>query len=131
MSMPHLPEPYRSMSPTDPRRREYEARVMPASGATATTPEGAAWQAWQSGDTVFFAAQAVATTSSLLDVDKPSLLNTTDSPAQLIEAIERIGWKLDSINYAHGEGTSTPFAAGVRLSQGTIFAMMLFRRPLS
>lgn len=129
-----IPEPYATMSPTDPRRIEYLRDQM--TGGHAATPElrallKGARSAWETNRPLHFAQLSIATTMSSPHPDAPEPVQEIADVAHAIAAVETAGWRLESIQYVPIAGTTVSLGVGVKIVRGSIAAMMLFRRPAS
>lgn len=134
-----LPEPYASMSLTDPRRREYiERRTLQTQRPG---PEGDGDRAevvsvvdeltaaWQSGRSWFQVAVPAAHTRSVLDTEEATAISRARDVGLLLSEAERIGWQIHNVDHVFVPGPTTGLAVGVRLQKGTIAAMITVRRP--
>jgi len=127
-----LPEPYASMSPTDPRRRQYidqrqtdEEMRLADIGDIARQIRGA----WDEGRPRLHVAVPALHSRSTLDHSAPTAFSAATDVALVLSEAEQVGWCVDRVDYVFVPGTETGLAAGVRLTQGTVVAMVNLRRP--
>lgn len=123
---------FAQLSPTDPRRREWE-QAQGTRDDQLDSVRDEAQRAFRSGATVYFLIHHVTSSAGgMTGTDRaPFALADTlthSRSGQVIETVEGVGWKLDKMDHVWVPGATVRFGGPVELNPGLVQGHYLFRR---